>query len=237
MKPSGKRKVLIFFTLALTLIMALMVEVSRGLNNVLEIQLISTIIVVSSILGFLFWFGEGIKDAKSIALVSILGSLSAALRLPFAAIPSLQPSTFIIICSGYALGPAAGFLVGTLTVLISNLFLGHGPWTLYQIIGWGLAGALAPALRKFSTNSFRMWVSLVVFGFLWGYVYGLITNLSYWLYFMEPLTLETFLVAEVASLWFDTVHALSNAVFLSLLGLKTVRLLSGFVGKYPKIKF
>ncbi|MHC1586647.1 MAG: ECF transporter S component [Candidatus Hecatellaceae archaeon] len=206
-------------------------------NSVAQIQMASIIAITLLIAGFLIWFGRELHDTKQLALVSILGSLSAALRIPFAVIPSFQPSTFLIICSGYVLGPAAGFLVGTLTAVISNLVLGHGPWTPFQIVGWGLAGALAPAIKRFSGNGSKSWIALTVFGFIWGYVFGAITNLSYWLFFVEPLTLETFLATEVLGLWFDTVHALANAVFLSLLGSRTIKLLNGFAGRFPKVKF
>ena len=205
------------------------------ISSVLKFQVAFTAAILALIAGFLAWSGREIKNVKVLALVSVLGSLSAALRLPFAALPSFQPCTFIIICAGYALGPAAGFLVGTLTVVISNLALGHGPWTIYQIMGWGLAGALAWPLRKVLEGSRWEWAALTLYGGLWGYVYGVITNLSFWLYFMQP-TLEAFLIAEAASIWFDTVHAISNIVFLSLLGSRTVRFLYGFVGRFPDLK-
>ena len=34
-------------------------------------------------------------------------------------------------------GTVAGFAVGAITALVSNFFLGHGPWTPYQLLAWG----------------------------------------------------------------------------------------------------
>lgn len=180
--------------------------------------------VVLLVAGFLLLSGAAVRSVRWIAMVSILGCLSALLRLPFAALPSVQPCTFIIICAGYVLGPAAGFLTGTLTTLISNLFLGHGLWSIYQILGWGLAGALAYPLRRISKTVLSL--VLAFYGFLWGYVFGLITNLSFWIYFFNP-SFESFLAVQLASFWMDTVHAVNNAVLLGVLGPKTISLLEG----------
>jgi hypothetical protein len=78
-------------------------------------------------------------------------AFNAIIRVPFAPIPGLQPSTFFCIMVGLVFGPRKGFTVGALTAFISNFFLGHGPWTLYQMFGWGIVGMagglLAPLLR------------------------------------------------------------------------------------------
>ena len=197
-------------------------------KSTLAFQFSTTLTVISLIVGLLMLSGITIRNVKWLALTSILGSLSAMLRIPFAVLPSVQPCTFIVICAGYALGPAAGFLTGTITAIVSNLFLGHGLWTIYQILGWGLAGVVASILKKFNLNANRLRLTLTVFGFVWGYVFGVITNLSFWIYFYEP-SLTSFIAVQIASFWFDTVHALNNAVFLAILGPKTVNLLEKLI--------
>jgi energy-coupling factor transport system substrate-specific component len=211
--------------LALSLLF-LLLPLASPFRNPLGFQVSTTLTVLSLVVGFLLLSGATVRSVKWVALVSILGSLSAVLRIPFAAIPSVQPCTFLVICSGYVLGPAAGFLVGTLTTLVSNMALGHGIWSLYQILGWGLAGALAPALRRLTKNASSLRTALIIFGFAWGYVFGLITNLSFWVYFFNP-SLESFIAVQLASIWFDTVHAINNVVLLGLLGPKTIGLLEG----------
>ena len=51
-----------------------------------------------------------------------------------------------MILAGYALGPAPGFAVGALTALVSNLWFGQGPWTPWQMAGWGLCGIYGAVL-------------------------------------------------------------------------------------------
>ncbi len=170
--------------------------------------------------------------ARVLAIVALLGTLSALFRVPFAAAPSLQPSTYLVICSGYVFGPVAGFAVGALTAIVSNFFLGHGPWTLFQMLAWGLAGASAVALRRLTLR--RRW--LVLMGIAWGMVFGIIMNLWTWIGFVYPLTARTFMVTWMASLPFDVMHAAGNALFLGLLGIRTIRILERYHGRFEWVR-
>jgi energy-coupling factor transport system substrate-specific component len=185
-------------------------------TNPLNWGIVVTIMAGLIILAFFFEFESAAMGSKEIALIAMLGAISAAVRIPFAAIPSVQPSTYIIICSGYVFGPLAGFMVGAVTALVSNLFLGQGPWTPYQMLAWGLVGVCAALMRRFKAS--LIW--LVPFGILWGYLYGWIMNTWFWVSFAYPLTFKTFLFYQTTSFWFDTFHALGNAIFLAVSVLK-----------------
>ena len=196
--------------------------------DLLNWGILAAVLAALACLALFFEFETAATSSKEIALVAMLSTISAVLRVPFAAIPNVQPCTYIIICSGYVFGPIAGFAVGAMTALVSNFFLGHGPWTLYQMIAWGLAGLSAGYLRKLKLNT----VVLIVIGVAWGYLYGLITNIWYWTAFIYPLTLKTFLVTELNTVWFDTLHAAGNAVFLGVLGAKTIAILRRFKERF-----
>jgi energy-coupling factor transport system substrate-specific component len=161
-------------------------------------------------------------------MVAMLGTISAVARVPFAAIPSVQPCTFFIICSGYVFGPLAGFMVGAVTALVSHFFLGQGPWTPYQMLAWGLAGISAAYFRRLKPGK----IGLILFGIAWGYFYGWIMNLWFWVSMAYPLTLKTFIAYQVTSVWFDTLHAVSNAVFLGLFGVKITGILERFKKRF-----
>ena len=91
--------------------------------------LATTIFAIWIILAIFFEFESKALGSKEIALVAMLGTISAVLRIPFVAIPSVQPCSYLIICSGYVFGPIAGFMVGALTVIVSNFFIGlHLGW-------------------------------------------------------------------------------------------------------------
>ncbi len=198
------------------------------LSPLLNWGIASAILVVLAIAAFFFEFEEAAVSSKEIALIGMLGTVSAVLRVPFAAIPSVQPCTYLIICTGYVFGPLPGFMVGAITALVSNFFLGQGPWTIYQMFAWGLAGVAAAYLRRFRLKT----GGLIVFGVIWGYVFGAIMNVWFWASFIYPLTLKTFLIYQLNSVWFDSFHAIGNAIFLGILGMKTIAILERFKARF-----
>jgi len=218
-----------YFFLALILVIAFAAFVAPLFPETpLEIfsnwGLTATIVVILAVIAFFFEFEATAISSKEIALIAMLGTISAVSRVPFAVIPNVQPCTYLIICSGYVFGPVAGFMVGALTALVSNFFLGQGPWTLYQMFAWGLAGVSAAYLRRFGLGK----TSLIILGVIWGYLYGWIMNTWFWASFIYPLTFRTFLTYQLTSVWFDTFHALGNAIFLGAFGTKTIAILQRF---------
>ena len=89
---------------------------------------------------------RGPNRSKELALIAALAAAAAGGRVLFAFIPNVQPVTIIVAVTGAALGPRAGIAVGGTAALLSNAFLGQGPWTPWQMIGWGLVGGTAGLL-------------------------------------------------------------------------------------------
>ncbi|MDH7478995.1 MAG: ECF transporter S component [Syntrophomonadaceae bacterium] len=178
---------------------------------------LAAIVVLTAVMGLCYLrFERKSVSSKDLALLSALTALTALGRVPFAAIPSVQPTTFMVTYAGFVFGPQTGFLVGSLAALLSNFFLGQGPWTLWQMAAWGLVGVTAGMLGRCKPDLGKWGLGL--FGVIWGYLFGWIMNLSYWLVFVYPLTLKSFLTAYAASFYFDTLHAAGNLAFTVALG-------------------
>ena len=160
--------------------------------------------------------------ARELGLVAVLVAAATAGRIAFAAIPSAQPVTAIAIVTGVALGPRAGAAVGAGAALLSNTFLGQGPWTPWQMLLWGLAGAsggwLAPLLR-------RSRIALMAFGGAWGLVFGAGMDVWQLAAFGPALTLPAFIAVHVRAVPFDVVHALTNVILLGIAGMPLIALL------------
>ena len=86
------------------------------------------------------WYERSRPSARLVALVAALAALAVAGRLVLAPIPNVVATTDIVLITGYALGAGPGFAVGALAAPISNIWLGQGPWTPWQMAGWGLVG-------------------------------------------------------------------------------------------------
>ncbi|MCX6338883.1 MAG: ECF transporter S component [Candidatus Aureabacteria bacterium] len=161
-------------------------------------------------------FEKGRFSSKEISLIAVLAAIAAVGRIPFAALPNVQPTTFFVMISGFVFGPAAGFLVGAVAAFSSNLFLGHGPWTIWQMLAWGACGASSGVLGLLMPRAGRM--TLAVFSVLWGYLFGWVMNFWYWYSFVYPLTISSWVAVNAASFYFDTLHAAGNAAFFLFLG-------------------
>ena len=94
------------------------------------------------------WYERSHPSARVLALVATLAALAALGRIAFAPLPSVKPTTDIVLLCGYVLGGAPGFAVGAVAALASNLFFGQGPWTPWQMVGWGGAGLFGAALAR-----------------------------------------------------------------------------------------
>lgn len=189
--------------------------------------LLSVVLLGLALLGFFMRFEKSGAGTRDIALVATLASLAAVARIPFAAVVSLQPTTFIVMITGYVFGARAGFMVGALAALVSNFFLGQGPWTPWQMFAWGLCGASAALAGGKRRNEFSLVYFAILCG-LWGYLFGWIMNLWHWLGFIYPLTLETFIATYAISFPFDTIHAVGNVVFSIMLGRSFYQILNRF---------
>jgi energy-coupling factor transport system substrate-specific component len=87
-------------------------------------------------------------SARMVAVVATLAAVAALGRDMFVAIPEVKPITAIAFVVGYALGPVPGFTVGAIGMLASNVVLGQGPYTPWQMLAWGLVGLLGAGLAR-----------------------------------------------------------------------------------------
>jgi energy-coupling factor transport system substrate-specific component len=85
-----------------------------------------------------------------VAVVATLAAVAALGRDAFVALPDVKPITAIAFVVGYALGPLPGFTVGAIGMLASNIMLGQGPYTPWQMAAWGLVGLAGAALGRLS---------------------------------------------------------------------------------------
>ena len=109
-------------------------------------QLAAFAIVLVTLAGAFWWYERSRPPAKLVALVGALAALAALGRDAFAAVPDVKPITAIVLVTGVAFGAAPGFATGALGALASNVLLGEGPWTPWQMLGWGMVGLLGAAL-------------------------------------------------------------------------------------------
>jgi energy-coupling factor transport system substrate-specific component len=189
-------------------------------------EVASFLIVGAVILAGFAWYERSRPPAQVVALVAALAALAIAGRIAFAAFPNVKPTTDIVVFAGYALGGAPGFAVGALTALVSNFWFGQGPWTPWQMAGWGLCGVLGALLALGTRNAGRL--SLAAICAFAGIFYGALLNFSLMATYGGDLTLRHFLVLEARAIPFEVAHVLGNVVLALVAGPAMVRMLTRF---------
>lgn len=189
-------------------------------------EVASFLIVGAVVLAGFAWYERSRPPAQAVALVAALAALAIAGRIAFAAFPNVKPTTDIVIFAGYALGGAPGFAVGALTALVSNFWFGQGPWTPWQMAGWGLCGVFGALLALGTRNAGRL--SLAAICAFAGIFYGALLNFSLMATYGGDLSLRHFLVLEGRAIPFEVAHVVGNVVLALVAGPAMVRMLVRF---------
>jgi len=168
--------------------------------------------------------------SKEIALVSMVIGLGSAGRVLFALAPNISPVDWLTLCTGIVFGPITGFTVGAGTMLISNFYLGQGPWTIYQMVGMGLLGVVGGIAGRWRSRVGTR--TLVAIGLAWGLVYGIITSAFWVLMISSVLNWASFTAYLVSGIPFYILQGVGNAMLLLFLGNRTLRVLERFRAKF-----
>lgn len=191
------------------------VPVVLGLCIAFDIQqtaVLSLVVVLACLAVFFAGFESSRPRLRDTMPIAVLAALAAAGRILFAPVPSFKPVSAIAIIAGAAFGRRSGFLVGALAALVSNFFFGQGPWSPWQMYGWGLVGYLGGVLAQ--AGLFRSKAVLLGYGFLSGPLYGVVLNLWSIVGFYHPETLGQAALVYAAALPFDLIHGAATALFL-----------------------
>lgn len=151
------------------------------------------------------------SKVREISLIGILAAVNIASRIYLQALPNIKPVTSIIIISVMLFGLGFGVKLSVVTTIVSNLFLGMGTWTFFQILAWVVICLITQLLLDFlkKMNKQPKLLPMAIFAFFMGYVFGFVVS-------FEKLMLggpSLFIVYYISGLLFDTFHAVGNFGF------------------------
>ncbi len=165
-------------------------------------------VILCGICFVLSWYGRKLQ-AKEIVVIASLSGIAAISRAVFFWAPQFKPISAVILVSGSIFGPVPGMLIGILSGFLSNFIFGQGPWSPFQMLGFGLIGLVGGWIR-----TDRKWIALVV-GFITVIgIYGPIVNFASMLMMSQDISLSYFWLMELSGLPFDLIHAMATVVFL-----------------------
>jgi Prenyltransferase and squalene oxidase repeat len=186
-------------------------------------------ILAVALAGGFGWYERAHPDARIVALVGTLAAFAALGRIAFAALPNVKPTTDIVLVSGYALGGGPGFAVGALAGLASNFFFGQGPWTPWQMAGWGMVGVLGAGLAVVTRRRIARWPLALVCAIV-GFGFTVLQDVGDWVAYSDH-SRAALGVYVGKGIGFDCVHAGGCLLFALALGPALIRSLSRFAAR------
>jgi len=182
------------------------------------------LILAATLLGGVVWYERSRPPSQVVALVAALAALAVAGRIALSPIPNVVPTTDFVLLSGYALGGVPGFAVGALAGLVSNFWLGQGPWTPWQMAGWGMTGLLGAGLAAAAHRRVGR-VGLAAYCAAAGFAYGALLDFSLMVTYGGEQSLDRFLALSARGIPFNVAHAAGNAALALVAGPAIVRML------------
>lgn len=174
----------------------------------------SLIAAFLSCIPFYITFEKSKATSKEIMLVALMTAFSVCGRIMFSFIPFFKPITAFTIISGMYLSTPAGFICGSFSALISNIYFGQGPWTLFQMISWGLIGFISGVIGE---KLLEKRIILVIYAFISGVLFSLIMDLWTVLNIDKEFNFSRYIIQLISSFPIMIIYSLSNIVFLILL--------------------
>jgi len=176
-----------------------------------------TLIILELMLPFFMAFEGRRPQARELVLIAVMCAIAIAGRAAIP-IPNFKAIFAIIMVSGIAFGPEAGFMVGAISAFASNFFYGQGAHTPWQMFAYGAGGMLAGFC--FSRERLQKTPSVIAaFGFfsvvLW---IGPLLDVSSVFLMITKISLSSAIVVMLSGLPVNLLQGACTAVMLLLFG-------------------
>ena len=144
--------------------------------------------------------------------------------------------SMLIMLTGIAFGPEAGFIVGAVTAFSSDFFYGHGPFTPWQMMAYGAGGMLAGFLFRRGWLPRKPWL-MAVFGFvsviLW---VGPLLDSSHVFLMLSEMNKQAVAATFISGFYVNVIQAVCTAVVLLLAGKPLLEKLERVQVKYGMLE-
>ena len=207
----------IIITTGCILAVLLTIWIGKAVLSDRKYYFISLLVLIEMMIPFAAAFENRKPAARDLVTVAVLCAFAATGRIAFFMIPNFNPVVAIVIISGVAFGCETGFVTGAVTMLVSNMVFGQGPWTPWQMFAMGLVGFAAGLVFNNSHVRTRMVTKLglcVFGGFCSIVIYGGIMNPASVIMWQPAVNIKMIIAAYVTGFPFDVVQGFATALFL-----------------------
>jgi energy-coupling factor transport system ATP-binding protein len=178
-------------------------------------NLVALIVLFECMVPFFVVFEGRKPKARELVVVAVLCAMGVAGRCAFFMLPQFKPVMALVIISGVAFGGEAGFLVGAITILASNVVFSQGPWMPWQMFSMGIIGFLAGVLfrkgwlrrSRGALATYGAFAAVIIYG-------GIMNPAAALMYNAQSVNWELILGYYVTGLPMDLIHAAATVIFI-----------------------
>ena len=183
----------------------------------------SILVIIYAMVPFFVSFEARRPQARELVIIAVMCAVAVVARVEFIWVPHFKPIAAIVMVAGVALGSRSGFLVGAISLLVSDFVFGQGPWTPWQMLAYGIAGFVAGFLaergvipRSDLSNRAKTLLSLAGAAFV-VVVVGPILDTCSLFTMVSAITPESALAIYASGLPVNAVQATATAITLFIL--------------------
>ncbi len=144
-------------TAAVVLVLIVITVLLSGYMGDRNYYIAGVIIIILTLIPFFVRFEGRKPQPREMVTIAVMTAIAVVSRIAFIMVPAFKPMLGIVMITGVALGPMAGFMTGCFGAFVSNFVFGQGPWTPWQMLAFGLAGFIAALLARGGVMKFDTW--------------------------------------------------------------------------------
>jgi len=195
------------------------------------------LVLIECMIPFFLVFESRKPKVRELVTIAVLCAIGVAGRSSFFMLPQFKPVLALVIISGVAFGGESGFLVGAVTMLISNMLFSQGPWMPWQMFSMGIIGFLAGVLfrkgllrrNRESLAAFGAFAAVIIYG-------GIMNPAAALMYNVQSVNMEMLLAYYVSGLPMDLIHAAATVIFIFLVAEPMLEKLDRIKVKYGMVE-
>ncbi len=201
--------VLIVLCIPLTIFAGVMYLGNRHYN------ITALLVLMECMVPFFLVFESRKPKARELVTIAVLCAIGVAGRSAFFMLPQFKPVLALVIIAGVAFGGETGFLVGAVTMLVSNVLFSQGPWMPWQMFSMGIIGFLAGVLfrkgllrrSRGSLATFGAFAAVIIYG-------GIMNPAAALMYNAQSINWNMLKAYYVSGLPMDLIHAAATVIFI-----------------------
>lgn len=177
----------------------------------------STLMILELMVPFFMAFEGRKPQARELVVIAVMCAIAIVARTAIP-IPHFKAIFAVIMLSGIAFGPEAGFMVGAISAFASNFFYGQGAYTPWQMMAYGAGGMLAGFLFAKGRLPQKPWI-MALFGFfatiLW---VGPLLDCSHIFLMLSVINRDSVLAALLSGFPVNLSQAICTVLIMLLFG-------------------